>query len=172
MKRNIFIVIFLMVGLLSCKSKKATAFREAIVQKDSSAFHILVGKEGLEEEKLTCLIKRDFKGALRAIDKQEQAFDSIIKEITILPADGIREGTALKTAAVNYYTSVRDLQLFDRQEIAAQEAMFHTNADTVAKAQDNVLLLTKEKLKMSGVTNEKRIALDEALKKFNQANNL
>jgi len=52
MKRNIFIVIFLMVGLLSCKSKKATAFREAIVRKDSSAFHILVGKEGLEEEKL------------------------------------------------------------------------------------------------------------------------
>ena len=50
--------------------------------------------------------------------------------------------------------------------------MFHTNADTVAKAQDNVLLLTKEKLKMSGVTNEKRVALDEALKKFNQVNDL
>lgn len=172
MKLHIFIGIFLMVGLLSCKSRKATEFKEAIVQKERSAFNILVGKGGPEEEKLTCLINKDFKGALRAIDKQEQAFDSIIREITLLPADGISEGVALKTAAVNYYVSIRDLQLFDRQEIAAQQATYHTNVDSIEKAQDKLLLLQKEKLTMSGVTNGKWVALDEALKKFDQANNL
>lgn len=172
MKRNIFIVIFLLVSLLSCKSRKAMEFREAIVQKENSVFNILVGEKGTEEEKLRCLMKKDFKGALRAIDKQEQAFDSIIREITILPAEGISEGPALKTAAVNYYVSIKDLQISDRQEIVAQEAMYHTNADTVTKAQDNLLLLKKEKLTMYDVTNEKRTALDKAIEKFNKANNL
>ncbi|WP_436489142.1 hypothetical protein [Chitinophaga sp. ARDCPP14] len=172
MKRHIFIIIFLMVSLVSCKSKKATEFREAIAQKERTAFQILVGKGGPEEEKLICLVNNDFSGALRAVDKQEQAFDSIIREIIALPAEGISEGAALKTAAINYYMSVKDLQVFDRRIIATQQAMHQTNADSIENAQDKLLLLQKEKLTMSGVRNEKRTALQEAIGRFNKANDL
>jgi len=162
----------LLISLSACKSKTATAFRETIVHKEDAALNILIGKGGPEEEKLTCMINKDFKGALRAVDKQELAFNAIIKEITVLPEAGVREGAALKSAAISYYTSIRDMQLSDREDIAQQEATYSTDTAKVHKAVDKILALAKARHAMYVAVNKKKEGLREALKKFDSANNL
>lgn len=172
MKRNIFIVVFLLIGLCACKSKKAVAFKEVIVQQQDTVLQVLVGEGGPEQEKLNCLIKKDFKGALRAVDKQELAFNKIILRIATLPEDGVTNGAALKKAAVAYYTDVKEQQLQDREDIAAQEAMYDTNQDVVKKASDKQLELNEAKLAGFSKTQEKNAALKKALEDFDKANGL
>lgn len=172
MKQPIAIVIFLLTSLCSCKPRKAIEFKAVIDQKEHAALNILVTEGGPGEEKLNCLIKNDFKGAYRAIDKEEQAFNQIIKEITALSTDGISQGAELKTAALNFYTSLRDLQLFDRQEIAAQEASHDTNPEKIKNAQDQQIKLSEEKLKMNGEVREKNDLLHKAGEEFNKAHDL
>jgi len=172
MKQRIFMVVFLLIGFYACKSPKVAAFKEAIVHQQDSALHILVGKGGPEEEKLNCLIKKDFKGALLAVDKQESAFNKIIQEITNLSEEGVKNGAALKAAAVTYYTQVKELQLQDRADIAAQEAMNDTNPEVVKKATDKVIELNEAKLAGFTKTQEKNAALQKALEDFDKANGL
>lgn len=172
MNRNIFIVIFLLIGLTACTSRKASELKRIITQKKDSTITILLRKGGPEEEKLACLIKEDFKGALQAIDKQEKEFNDIIGEIAALPVDGIPQGPALKAAATDYYTYLRDLQLFDRKEIAVREVTHGTNDEKIQKAQDDLMELDKEKIAMNKKMSEKIAALNEALEKFSAANHL
>jgi hypothetical protein len=172
MKRNIFIVIFLLTGLCACKPRKAVAFKEIIVHQQDSALQILVGEGGPEQEKLKCLITKDFKGALRAIDKQELAFNKIIREITSLPEEGVKNGAAVKTAAVAYYTDIKNLQMQDREDIATQEAMHDINPDVARKASDKQIELNKTKLAGFSKSQEKNAALKKALEDFDKVNGL
>jgi len=75
MKQHLLIAVFLTTGLASCKSRKAIEFKKVIEQQERNAVAILISKGSLEEEKLNCLIKLDFKGAAIAVDKQEKAFN-------------------------------------------------------------------------------------------------
>lgn len=172
MKLPVFIAALLLLGLISCKPRKALEFKEAILQKDSSAFRMLVGKGGTEEEKLDYLIKNDFKGASIAIDRQEREFDSLIKEIEILPVEGVKQGEELKKAAADYYNAVKTLHISDREEIEQRKITYDKDVKKVDAAQDKLLQLSQEKLKMFKIISKKREVLDSALLKFDAANNL
>ena len=166
------IIVFILLGLISCTPKKATDFKAEIVGKEQPAFDILLAKGGPEEEELTCLIKRDFKGALLAIDKQEEGFNTIIGQISSIPTDGVNNGPDLKKAATDYYTSLRDLHLFERKKIAQQEITFNKNIEAARKAEDKLFELSQEQLLMSKKTQEKKGYLQYELQQFDKANKL
>lgn len=172
MKQRIFIVIIILISLSACKSKKAIEFKAAIDQKEQSALDILVGKGGPEETKLHCLIKRDLKGALAAVDKEELAFNQLIKEIALLSADGIPLGAELKEAAIAFYTELRDLHMADRQEILVQEATYDKDTEKSKKAIDQILTLNQDQQALFDRVNKKNEVLHNALEQFNKANNL
>lgn len=163
---------FLLVSLVSCKSRKAIELKESIVQKERVAFNILVDKKGLASQKLESLVKDDYKGALAFLDQEEQAFNELIKEIETLPAEGIKQGNELKTAAVNYYTALKELQIFDRQEIAQREASSQIKGEELWAAQHKILQLSVQKQGMYKKLYEKEQAFYKALEKFSAVNNL
>lgn len=163
---------FLLVSLASCKSRKAIELKESIVQKERVAFNILVDKKGLASQKLECLIKDDYKGALAFLDQEEQAFNKLIKEIETLPAEGIKQGNELKTAAVNYYTALKELQIFDRQEIAQREASSQSKGEELQVALNKILQLNIQKEGMYKKLYEKEQAFSKALEKFSAVNSI
>lgn len=71
MKLNFIVVVFLLLGLSSCKPRKAIDLKEAIAQNERRLFGILLSKDSPKEKKLKCLINDDFNGALQAIDTIE-----------------------------------------------------------------------------------------------------
>lgn len=162
-----FIAIFLLIGLAGCKPKKAIQLREAIDQKEKTAFNIVVGKGGAEEQKLQCLIKGDFQGALAALDREEKDFDRLIDSIRVLPAAGIKQGEPLKAAAVEYYTALKTLQLFDRNEVAQQEAARRMKGDSTMNAYKKIYELNVQKQGMYKNVYEKDSVFHEAKKRFN-----
>lgn len=168
----IFSAAFLLITLVSCKPRKAIALKESIAKQERVAFNILLGKNGPESQKLSCLVKEDFKGALAAVDKQEKAFDQLIRELETLPAEGIKQGNELKTAAVNYYTAVREMQLFDRVVITQQEVSAGMKGEELYAAQDKILELSRRKQDMSQKVHEKENELHLAMEKFNSVNGL
>lgn len=172
MKQKIFIIIFLLVALVSCKPKKAIELRAIIVKQERVAFNILVGEGGAEEEKLHCIIKKDFKGALAATDKIEQGFNNIIKTIEALPTEGVKQGNELKKAAVDYYTALRELKIMERKEILQQEAAYDKDPEKASMAQNKLLELNKEQLVMSGKVSGKDAVLNNTLQQFDKANHL
>lgn len=164
----------LLLLLASCQSKKAVGLKETLEKKDRIAFNILVGKNGSNEQKLNCLIKRDFKCAIEAIIKQEQEFDKLIEEISAIETDGIKEGSALKKASTNYYQAVKELQAYERLEIAQQEiSNDKANSD---KIRDDAMRkqgeLLKEKQKIYKTVYKREAALATAQQHFNVANRL
>jgi len=172
MKQQIFIIIFLLTVLTSCKSKKAVEFRDVIAKQERVAFNILVGEGGAEEEKLHCLIKKDFKGALVAVDKIEQGFNNIIKTIEALPTEGVKQGDELKKSAIDYYSGLRDMKNREREEIAQQEAGYDKDSEKASRAHEQLLELNKEQLVMSGKVREKDEKLHHTLQQFEEVNNL
>ncbi|MET3879575.1 hypothetical protein [Chitinophaga sp. OAE865] len=172
MKQNIFIIIFLLTGFTSCKPEKAIELRAVIVKQERAAFNILVGKSGAEEEKLNCLINKDFKGAQAAVDKIEKGLNNIVKTIEALPAEGVKEGDELKKAAVDYYTALRDLKTMERKEIVQREAAYDKDKEKASIALNRLLELNKEQLTMSGMVSEKGAVLHNTLQQFNEINNL
>lgn len=172
MRLIVFSTVFLLISFTSCKSREAIEFREAIVQKERVASNMLLGKNGLESRKLDHLIKNDYKGALALVDKQEEGFNKLIKEIETLPADGIKQGNELKTAAADYYIALKELHLFDRVEITHREASLHMEGETLQAAQNKSLQLTLQKLDMYKKVYEKDSVFYHSLEKFNSANGI
>ncbi len=172
MKHKILMILFVLAGFTSCKPKKAIELRDVIAKQERVAFNILVGEGGAEEEKLHCLIKKDFKGALVAVDKIEQGFNNIIKTIEALPTEGVKQGDELKKAAVDYYTGLRDMKNREREEIVQQEAGYDKDPEKASRAQEQLLELNKEQLVMSGKVREKDEKLHHTLQQFEEANNL
>lgn len=173
MKRmNIFLVVFLLISFTSCKSRRTIEFREAIVQKERVAFNIVLGKNGSEVQKLERLIKNDYKGALALVDKQAREFDQLIKDIESLPADGIRQGEALKRAAVDYYAALKELHFFDRREIAQSEAIHQLGDEELSVAQHELVALAHEKKIFYEKVYRQEEMFATVLKKFDAANDI
>ncbi|WP_123847708.1 hypothetical protein [Chitinophaga lutea] len=172
MIRKLMLAAIVLISLTSCKSRKAIDFQKALDQQERNASNVLVGKDGPAEEKLACLIKKDFKGALRAIDREQQAFNKIIGDISALPTAGIPQGDELKAASVSYYKAVRDLQGLDREEVTQREASYLTDTARVRQAQDSLLQLSREKLNRHAIVREQGEVLYAARQKFRAANKL
>jgi hypothetical protein len=172
MKLNLLVAVFLLIGLSSCKPRKAIDFKETIAQNERRLFGILLSKDSPKERKLKCLINDDFKGALQAIDTIEQQFNALIKETSSLPVDGVVQGDEVKMAAVNYYTALRNLHTFDRQEISWLEMNNDKDAEKVRKAQDELLQLNYKKKTFFQQVYDTEQALDKELKGFDKANGL
>ena len=79
-RRNILLVL-LILSLISCQSKKAAHLNTVLGSAERAVFNIMVGKNGLNEKKLKCVIDGDFKCALQMVDEEEQAFNKIINNI-------------------------------------------------------------------------------------------
>lgn len=171
-KMIIFSVAIFLISLTSCKPRKAIEFKESIVQKERVAFNILLDKNGSESQKLNCLIKDDYKGALASVDKQEKEFNKLISDIDTLPADGIKQGPELKTAALNYYVALKELHVFDRAEIAQREITHNTKGEALQTAHNKIRELGIHKQDMFRKVYEKESALSQALEKFNTVNNI
>jgi|GEM_PF-604039 len=168
----IFSAAFLVITLVSCKPRKAIELKEAIVQKERIAFNILLDKNGPGEQKLASLVKDDYKGALAFVDQEEKAFDKLIGEIAALPADGVKQGNELKTAAADYYTALKELQIFDRQEITQRELSSRVEGEALQAAQDSILELSRRKQEMFKKVYEKEGAFHQALEKFSSVNGI
>lgn len=174
MKSNLIFGIFLFAGLISCTSEKAVDFRKKITDKEQIVFNALIKENGYEPLKSRSLSKRNYDEALTYLEKEEQFFDSVIKDISSLSTDNIKEGAPVKTAAVHYYESVKELFLIDRQSIRQQKIRitFSKNPEKVDKASDSILQITRKKLDLFELVDVRNQTLQKALKKFDQANNL
>ncbi len=172
MKKHVVIAVALLLAMTACKPKKAIEFKQTIAQQERHALDILISKGGIDEQKMNCLIKHDFKGALLAVDKEEQAFNKIINDITSLSADGIRQGEALKKAAADYYTALKDLHIYDRQEIEQQAASQDPDEEKAKKALDKYIQLGMDKQNMYGAVYKKEASFQKALEEFERANGI
>ena len=162
-----------MLSFASCQSKKALEFKNTILQQERIAFNILVGKGGPHEERLKFLIKRDFKNALISIDKEEQAFDSILNNLKALSAQEFKNGKELKASAISYYSTLKTLQISrEREQIEQEQITYGKDPDKIQAAQDSMLQLSRDKLKLHTELNEKEEALYKAIENFNTANGL
>jgi hypothetical protein len=106
------------------------------------------------------------------VDIQEKEFNKIISDIETLPADGIKQGNELKTAAVNYYVALKELHVFDRAEIVQREITHTTKGDALQTAHNKIRELGIHKQDMYRNVYEKERALSHALEKFNTVNNI
>lgn len=165
-KLIVFPFICLLIGLGACKPRKAIALKEAITQKERFAFNILVGDSSAEVQKLHCLIKSDYPGALAALDREEKDFNKLIDEIKSLPATDIKQGEELKTAAVDYYTELKTLQLFDRNEIKQRQLSVPLKGEELDAAQKKILELSIQKQGMYKKVYQRDSVLQQALKIF------
>lgn len=172
MKLYLLIPVLFLLSLAGCKPQKAIDFKASILHLEDSAKNIVLAKESIEEKKLQYLIKHDFKGAMLAVQKEEQAFNDLLKEIQAIPADGIKLGDSVKIAATEYYTILRDVFTHDKKEIPFRELAYASNPQTVSMANDRLLELTKEKLKLHEIVNQKDEALQNALKRFSTVNGI
>lgn len=176
MKRStnwaIFSIIFLWTGLSSCKPRKAMAFKDTIVQQERVAFSLLTGKDSPRARMLDYLIKEDYTNALAMINQQDTAFSKIIRDIETLSSDGITGGDALKTAALQYYTALKELETFDRIEITHQEATRNAKRRKLRAAQDKTLELSLQKQGLYKKVYEKEKLLYDALQQFDAANGI
>ncbi|PWN70614.1 hypothetical protein C1631_011695 [Chryseobacterium phosphatilyticum] len=172
MKSNLIFSVLLTVGLISCTSEKAVDFKKEITAQEQIVFNALINKEGYETEKSLSIIKRDYDRALSFINKEEQLFDSVIKHLSILSDDHIKEGAPVKTAAISYYKAMKDLFLLDRQSIQQQKITFSKDIRKVDKAQDSILQISRKKLEFHKIVEARNMDLQKALEKFDQANNI
>ncbi|NLR63487.1 hypothetical protein HGH92_04130 [Chitinophaga varians] len=174
MKRPIhfWVIALLLTGLTACQPKKAIRLRAAILQKERTAFNILVGKGGAEEQKLQCLIKSDYQGALAALDREEKDFDRLIDSIKLLPATDIKQGEPLKAAAIDYYTALKTLQLFDRQEVSQQEIAHRLKGDEAMAAHEKIYELSLQKQELYKKVYVKDSVFERTKEQFNAAHGI
>ncbi|AZA84732.1 hypothetical protein C1637_18270 [Chryseobacterium lactis] len=172
MKSNLIFSLVLLVGLVSCTSKKARDFRKEITDKEQIVFKALVDTTGYETEKSQNLIKRNFDEALSSINKEEKFFDSVIKDLSAIPTDNIKDAAPVKTAAINYYKALKDLFILDRLSIEQQKITFTNDIKKVDKASDSILQITRKKLELHTVANARSQDLQKALEIFDKTNHL
>lgn len=174
MKQKRILLAILILMMASCQSKKAANLKTVFEQKDRAVFNVMVGKNGPSDRKLACLTMGDYKCALREIDAEERAFDKIIGEINALRTGDIKHGNELKTAAANYYTAVKELEISERLTIA-QQLISQDKANTEAvrdAATHKQLQLSKDKMEMHKIISKKEQLYADAKKLFNSANHL
>ena len=171
-RRNILLVL-LILSLISCQSKKAAHLNTVLGSAERAVFNIMVGKNGLNEKKLKCVIDGDFKCALQMVDEEEQAFNKIINNINAAETNDIKYGNALKKAAVSYYKAVKQLEVFDRHEIIVQQQSQKANTEQLRdNATTKLGQLLNSRLEMRKLINKKEKQLAEIQKQFNSVNRL
>lgn len=110
---------------------------------------MLIGEKGFESVKLDDLIAHDYTKALYIIDKEEAEFNTIIKDIEKANTEGIQKGKEVQQAAVNYYSVMKDLFMFSRQEIEQEKLMRYSKSEKeIRSAQEKMLELGREKQKL------------------------
>ncbi|RPD38209.1 hypothetical protein EG028_26480 [Chitinophaga barathri] len=132
----------------------------------------MVGKGGPAEQKLESLIKDDFTGAQLAVDAEEKALDSIINRIKSLPVTGVKEGEQLKTAAINFYTAVKAMEIYARKEIEQQALSLDKDEKLSHAAQDSLLQLAIAKKEVTAAVRQKDEEFQKALQAFETANGI
>lgn len=169
---KLIILSFFLIGLASCKPRKAMEFKEAIMQKERVAFNILVGKNGSESKKLDFLIQGKYDEALATVNKQEKEFNDLIKDIEVMPTEGFKQGNELKAAAIHYYAAVKELQVFDSKSIINQKATRIAKGKTLDSLLKGSLEISLQKQEIYKKVHEGEEALYNALNKFNSANGI
>ncbi|HBV17085.1 hypothetical protein [Chryseobacterium carnipullorum] len=107
---------------------------------------MLIGEKGFESVKLDDLIAHNYTKALYIIDKEEAEFNTIIKDIEKVNTDGIQKGKEVQQAAVDYYSVMKDLFMFSRQEIEQEKLMRYSKSEKeIRSAQEKMLELGREK---------------------------
>ncbi|MFC6100393.1 hypothetical protein [Olivibacter domesticus] len=172
MKIKLIVAISVLMIFASCTSQRAVDLRDEITANDEQLKNIMVSKGSAEEEKLNCLINKDFEGALGAIDKQEQQFDSLIKKTAAFSVEGVKGGDSLKVAAINYYQALKILHMADREEIAQQVITYNDDTAMVRRAQDKMLELSKQKQTLFQQVYDKDEKMQTALGRFDKENGL
>ena len=172
MRENIFAGTFIFLSLISCKSPKAKALKQSVLNKERTAFRILLDKNGSETKKQECLVKNDYPCALAAVDMQNGEFNAIITDLESMKEDGTKEGDLLRNAAVNYYKALKELHLFDRKEIEQQMLISQLPNDKMKGAQDELIGFARQKKSFYTKVYEQEGLLIEAMKKFDDANGL
>lgn len=172
MRFKIFLLAFGLLINNSCTSPATVDFKEDIVQKEREAFQIILSKDGLESKKLNLLAKDDFKGALATIDQQAIEFDKIIKSIESLSTEGIKEGGALKSAAIHYYSSLKELHYFDRQEVEQQSLLSKISDRDQKNASGQLMELARQKKVLYKKVCENEQLMRTAIDRFDAANGL
>ena len=143
--KNVFIIISALTVLSSCSNKKAETFDALLSSKETQAFSMLAGENGLETIKLNQLIEQEYDQALQTIDRQELAFDSIIIDIEKANITELAKGKEVQLEAINYYRTLKDLFMFTRKEIEQEKRMRSGTKEQQYDAQDQLLVLAREK---------------------------
>ncbi|MBW8688334.1 hypothetical protein [Chitinophaga rhizophila] len=172
--RMMKVVPFLLMTafLLSCNKKRATDFRDVILQKEKDISDMLIRKTGLESRKLEWLIAEDFDKAAAVVDSQEQVFNTTIHEIEALDTGDLAAAGALKQAAVDYHIALKELYLYPRQEIARQQQLLKVSGPAADSIQHSLLQLYKGKQQLYQKvydTNERYVY---ATQQFNETHRL
>lgn len=172
MKRNILPVFFLLLGIVACKPQKATDFKNAILHLADSTKNIVLTKESPEEAKQQSLAKQDYTAAAAALEKEEQAFNALIQRVQAMSTEGIKEGEAVKKAALGYYTALRDLYTYDRRQLPLHAAASNPDQAKAMAATDQLYQSYKDKQAAFNEVYKKEDSLSLALKQFDTANGL
>lgn len=133
------------IVLFSCENKKAVKLRQLIDQQEKQSFSMLVGQKGLESKKLNYLIAYEYDSALAVVDQQEAEFNKIIKDLEKAKTEGISKGKELQQTSISYYTAIKNLYLFSRQEIELEKLSRNGKGAEADSAQRRLLNLYREK---------------------------
>lgn len=166
-------LLLMFIAIISCSNKKSGDFKKAITDKQSESFNMLLGEKGWESRRLDYIIKNDYAKALYAVDEQEKGFDKIIQDLKALNTENIAKGSEVQKAAVAYYSSLKKLFLFSRNEIIEQEKSMNSQDDKeVDDAQRQLLKISIEKQKMYQEVYKNDEILFRTLKEFDRENGL
>ncbi|MDR6922628.1 hypothetical protein [Chryseobacterium sp. 2987] len=142
-KKTAAFIIFIV--LFSCENKKAVKLRQIIDRQEKQSFRMLVGEKGLEEKKLNYLIAHEYDSALAVVDQQEAEFNKIIGDIQKANTDGVSQGKELQHTSVNYYTAIKNLYLFSKQEIESEKLIRNGKRAEADSAMKRIEFLYREK---------------------------
>jgi len=147
-KKNLIYIsssVVLLIFLQSCENRSAKQFLDTIDQQERVASDMLIGEKGSESQKLEHMINNNFDSALLVNGRQQIEFDSIISRIQSLPAEDLKRGPALQKASIQYYTALKDLYGYAKEEIEQQTILLKARGDEQVKAQDRLMDLTRNK---------------------------
>lgn len=156
----------------ACSNKKAAELSRIVDRQEKQSFNMLLGEKGLESQKLNHLIARHYDRALAVIDQQETEFNRIIRTIENVNTKGISNGKEVQQTSVNYYTALKNLYLFSRQEIQQEKLSRSMNNAEADAAQRKLADLYREKQQLYQKVYQSEDEFYRTLKIFQEENRL
>lgn len=147
-------------------------FKHILDVQERKVTQMLIGKKGSEARKLNYLIADDFDQALKEVDKQEREFDMVLYTLKKLDTANLEKALALRSAAVNYYSSLKALHMYAKKEIQQQKLIFNTKSAARDHAQDELMKLAKNKQAMYDDVYRNEKSLHDTLLEFEEGNGL